>query len=910
MARPIEEIYNSLVSKVSSQSGSSWSSLKDSMVGKELLWFGANIESDAEVLSDAVNGVVSLARYSADQLISYAYTQDVPLDLSRPSSVKVGFRGLPGGRAVVCAPFQLCLTIGTLSFYNIEYCRTDSEVTLYQGIPMQMLSGSSMVLPFTVPGNRVTPWKLYLELQSGSFQSSYVKLGSDVLSSSVWVFAQAQSSSTSDVVSPVFPYTSYNASLSSPQAKLYKVRALWDYTTCVLFGDSNWAQPVLPSQYNYTVVWLQGTYNRFTVSSGSRLEVTTPSYTGSLPLLSSSDSTDLGFYVSSSQDGETQSLSYARNYLLSEVFKNSGIVTESQIRNFVLSFPSVQSCWLDVSPGVISIYVKPTHEGDSAFEFLTDYLYQYGVPGPKYSTSVSQPLLFTVVLHDVSSAGSSQLPRAMSLLRELYSYDNVTLSTQVSSALIQQELTLQGISGITATIRAIEELTEEVSNSLVLRSLPSEGTIVLYDASGLVLGFDSTGRFKEYVILDSGLSNALNAADVSMSGLGDYVWLGGGSVSYLVSLDDGRLLLSDSSVALPPLSASFAPYGSGLYAMWYDGVDNGTDAKLVRLYQDSSVFHSGKYSIFSHPSYVTPLSNGVGGVDFVVRPDSSFTVNGVLGVSGSGPSSDSLICSVTSTQSVTVGESTYYPSGLARYRRAGSNYYYDLTLLLSATPASYVNASAFYNGVWYMPLTDMASSEAGLMGFDIYAPDGSSIGDGSSNWSKSLSLTMLNAGVGSLEGATPLSLRVVDPSTMYALYTRGSGDSLKYYFGVVYFVISVSESSEFRYRLISEVEFDASAYPSSILSASSGLVTLGGLVNGSRLFWSGSASSITASGYSTLGAGLSSSLVLSTVGSVDYSTGTIYGLVGGGLGEYVEYEIASTLTGGATYPLLSDVVVD
>ena len=145
---------------------------------------------------------------------------------------------------------------------------------------------------------------------------------------------------------------------------------------------------------------------------------------------------------------------------------------------------------------------------------------------------------------------------------------------------------------------------------------------------------------------------------------------------------------------------------------------------------------------------------------------------------------------------------------------------------------------------------------------------------------------------------------------MYALYTRGSGDSLKYYFGVVYFVISVSESSEFRYRLISEVEFGASAYPSSILSASSGLVTLGGLVNGSRLFWSGSASSITASGYSTLGAGLSSSLVLSTVGSVDYSTGTIYGLVGGGLGEYVEYEIASMLTGGATYPLLSDVVVD
>ena len=58
MARDIEDIYDSLVELIGSRSGSSWSSLKDSLVGKELLWAGANIVSATELLSDSCHVMI------------------------------------------------------------------------------------------------------------------------------------------------------------------------------------------------------------------------------------------------------------------------------------------------------------------------------------------------------------------------------------------------------------------------------------------------------------------------------------------------------------------------------------------------------------------------------------------------------------------------------------------------------------------------------------------------------------------------------------------------------------------------------------------------------------------------------------------------------------------------------------
>ena len=269
MARDIEDIYDSLVELIGSRSGSSWSSLKDSLVGKELLWAGANIVSATELLSDSVNGVLDLSRYDLRQLLSYAYTNEVPVDLSRPASVKISFSGFSSSSPKTFAPFSLCLRVGNSSFYNIGYCDTSGEVDLYQGVPQYVISGSDFRSSLPFPASDLTdggPWRLYLELREGRYQSSYVKLGSAVLSSSVWVFARSIGTSGSDY-GPVFPYTSYNASLSNPSAKLYKVRSLWDESCVVLFGDSNWAQPVLPSQYDYCIVWLRGTYTRFTVTS-------------------------------------------------------------------------------------------------------------------------------------------------------------------------------------------------------------------------------------------------------------------------------------------------------------------------------------------------------------------------------------------------------------------------------------------------------------------------------------------------------------------------------------------------------------------------------------------------------------------------------------------------------------------
>lgn len=911
MARDIEDIYDSLVELIGSRSGSSWSSLKDSLVGKELLWAGANIVSATELLSDSVNGVLDLSRYDLRQLLSYAYTNEVPVDLSRPASVKISFSGFSSRSPQTFAPFSLCLRVGNSSFYNIGYCDTSGEVDLYQGVPQYVVSGSDFRSSLPFPASDLTdggPWRLYLELREGRYQSSYVKLGSDVLSSSVWVFARSIGTSGSDY-GPVFPYTSYNASLSNPSAKLYKVRSLWDESCVVLFGDSNWAQPVLPSQYDYCIVWLRGTYTRFTVTSGLSLEVTGASSVSSLKQLSRSES-GVGFRIVSSVDGESPSLSYARNYVISSIFRDSGLVTETQIRNFVLSFPSVQSTYLSVSPQSVDVYVKPVTEGDTAFGFIADYLYQYGVSGIRYSVSVATALPFIISLRASTSDSSSSLIQAQNYLRQLYSYANVTLSTRVSSALVQQELTLQGLNGIVATLYARESVPDDTGGSFTLQSLPAVGSIVLRDRSGLPLGFDSDGRFKEYVELSSTLASSLNSEGVMVSGVGDYVWLGGNNVSYLVSLLDGRLLLSDSSVSFAADSAQFAPYSDGLLALW-----SGSDKDVsFRLYRDSSIFHAGRYSLFERPSYITPVSSSDPSGLFRLKSYETVSVYSILGVSGSGSDSDFLIASISYKLSVGSSPVQY---GLARYRRSGSEYYLDLTMMLANTTSSFASASSYYDGVWYMPLS--SDSTGSLSGFLVHNESSPGLGitneAGVSVWSKSLDLELISGSdsVGSLLGVNVLSMHVVSPTYMVMLYERDS----KRYLGLVYFVISSDTVSKFRYSISKEEPFDV-PYADSIVSVSGTSLTLVGTPSGggsslsSYVFWHGSYTSIGngfLSSYRVLKASTAGSYVLTNAGSVDYSTGIIYGL-GGSSGSYVEYEVGSTLSGGSTYPLLSSVVVE
>lgn len=892
MARSIEEVYNYLVERIASRSGSSWSSLKDSMVGKELLYVAANVVSATESISDQVNGVVDLSRYTMDQLIAYAYTQDVPIDFGRPSSVKVQFTGSVGGN-VICSPYQIRMQIGSLTFYNIDYCTLSSPVELYAGTPCYTVSGSVLSLPFVFSGTQGA-WRLYLELKEGQYQSSYIKLGTDVFSRSVWVFAQGIGS---DVV---FPYTTYNAALISPDAKLYKVRGLWDYTTCVVFGDSNWAQPVLPTQYNYEVVWLQSSYARFTVTNSSSISLTALDGTVT-------DGLTVGngdFTVLSTTDGEGMSLSYARNSVVSDTFKSQGLVTAAQVRNYLMSFSSVQDAYLEATAGSVSAYILPTVQTDSAFGFLQDYLYQYGVQGITYSVTVAVAQDFIVRLTAVTAEGALQLAQARSYIGTLYAYSNITLSTQVSTSLIQQALSLQGLTGLRAELVGQDAILLGGGSTVKLTSLPAVGSIVLYSGDGMTQGFDVNGKFKEYLPLSSNVFPYTNCA---VSRLGDYAWVTDVGCSYLVSPEGSRVLLSDISEAISAVPGGyFAPYSTGSLLALCEatvGVVLGNTISFT-LYNDLSVFHEGVYSLMTAPTYVTPVNSGA---QYMLFPCDDICVYKMLGLHSSSSMVDYVVCAVGYAPTGTVPTQV----GLARYRRGSSlAYYFDLTMMSAQTTSANAMASGYYDGMWYMPTSGSTTSNA-LAGFTLYSvvPTGSDTVGTVTDYSVYVDLFQLAGSTVSLSGVTVLSIYVVSTTVMYMLY-KDSDAATTVKFGVFYFVVSDSSSgSQFRYRAMqAPVEFtEETGLPIQIISGDIDSVVLSSAATGALIFWRGAVATLSASSGVSVASGSSSCLNVTTVGGVDYAQGYVYGVTNSGSGSYLQYVVASTLQGGSTYPNLLGV---
>lgn len=123
--------------------------------------------------------------------------------------------------------------------------------------------------------------------------------------------------------------------------------------------------------------------------------------------------------------------------------------------------------------------------------------------GITYSVVLAKAIDFMLRLTAVTSQGALQLLAARSYLQQLYSYDSVTMDTRVSSASVQQALSLQSIQGVQATVFAREPVPEDTAGVLQLSGLPARGTLELTDSAGNVLGFDVDGLFKEYLSLNS-----------------------------------------------------------------------------------------------------------------------------------------------------------------------------------------------------------------------------------------------------------------------------------------------------------------------------------------------------------------------------------------------------------------------
>lgn len=497
-------------------------SVASSLVGRELLYFGANVIYQLESMGNAITNFADIARADFQQLIAYAYTHDVACDTAKPAVVTITLQNAP---AEVYPPFSVCLHVGACRFYNIDFAQRGQQIQLYQGTPRTMKSGTITLDAFGLDSGlgaalKGGTWELFKEFVRGKYQSSYVKLGENAISDSVRVFAQAIQTGT-DIAGIVFPYTEFNQQLASPEAKLYKTRTGWDKSINVLFGDDNWAMSIAQEQFAYQIYWLEATFLNYTISSRDELYL---GYGATTPVKSTFDkNAPLAptYTVNSHTAAEMSSLAYAKSFVQTKQFFISGIVTEQQITNYLASLDSINSSTVVASPdGAINVWIKPSNPDNTAFGFVQDYLYQYGVAGTTYNVQAATPVEFHVKLTAIGADGMLMKARAQQIIDEYCAYDNLKIDSPISSAILTQQLQRYGITSVTADVAVENEAVAPAEDhNQYLAATPQINTIKQYDKTGRLIGYDGNGLYY------STIAETIGVAPTYVSALGDFLFV-------------------------------------------------------------------------------------------------------------------------------------------------------------------------------------------------------------------------------------------------------------------------------------------------------------------------------------------------------------------------------------------------
>lgn len=603
MARSKQDIVNALIE--AAQQDPILGEVTASLVGKELLYFGANVIYQIESATNAVSRFSDLSRADMDQLIAFGFSHEVPVATYRPATVTLTLRT---ASPQVFAPFTLRLAIGSAFFYNIDFVQSGRQVTFYQGIVRTIRSSSQTLDAFQLDSKGIASsfvagsWQLYKEFLAGSYQSSYVKLGEKAIPASVRVFAKSTDSSSL----AVFPYTEFQYGLTSPQAHLYKVRTGWDRSINVYFGDANWAEAVNMEQFYYQLYWLEATAQNFSVTKQASIQDLISGTTFKV-----SDSGP-GFSISSSTLAEAESLSYARSSMEQAIFETQGLVTETQIKAYVDSFPSVNSSRLSSSVSSqglpsVEVLVKPASPENTSFGFLQDALTQYGVDGVSYKVTAATPVSFKVRLTPIGSSGVSELPRAQQMISDFCSYQNLTLSSLVSSSVLTQYLQQQGLFNVNAEV-VVSDLPVTASSAQLQLPAPPLINTIRQVSGDEVVGFDSNGVWRS---LSSKGTSISTSSQTITSFVGDYIFLcTPGQKNYLVRSSGSNWVAQDVTQFLRTTA------GESLSGRFIDTSDQGpaflhtsqaSGQQQLLIFPDSAAFREGPASIFNSLTVVTPI---------------------------------------------------------------------------------------------------------------------------------------------------------------------------------------------------------------------------------------------------------------------------------------------------------------
>lgn len=403
-----------------------WNSIKDSLIGSELIAYAAEFLYLQEVQSDEiVSSVYPSENSSLLNVLLNGNFNNVAFSYFRPATITVTLANSEGkildtrGNDVTSSfptylePYTLRLTKGNVVYTNINWVGRDGKITLYQGNPRVLsLNGdatSNGRFYQQVTQASQNDSDIYRTFGSADFYSYYVKLESLPYVDSVYVYSHKNSMGWRWNTYQL--YDSINAGWDAMNYKLF-----WgtDVKLQLHFGDGLWGKGFQTDEVYY-IYYLDCTFNSIDLS-GLTLAYTDRNLTDSIQ--------GIAYNVIGTQDYSV-SMAVSFQNLRNALSKNSVVSTKKQVESFVSAYPLVKDCSVVPSETVgnmVNIYVRPnvastgSYDAEDAFDmsYLTDI------------TEALQTYGDLVTRYVMNKARKLELSIAVTLLDEVEDFENLS----------------------------------------------------------------------------------------------------------------------------------------------------------------------------------------------------------------------------------------------------------------------------------------------------------------------------------------------------------------------------------------------------------------------------------------------------------------------------------------------------
>lgn len=427
-----------------------WKKLRNSLLGRELLAFGAEVISENENVKDTM--LLQMNPETADKNGLYMLSQmnEIPITNIKPSTLVVQMENY----VKTYAPYELQYNIGNVHFTNIEYTMQGKSVSLINGTHKCWAVGMDMSANSVEGGSETF-------FYDGTTTYSGIKLGNAYPDSIVVEYEHTVGDVS--VVTEMNRYSS-DIALSDNVDMMYKVTTGVDGSIYIRFlngGDT------IPNPTTYKIDWLDHSAMEFEIQSNDVM-----------------DGNNKVATVQYSSQGVEDDLEFMRQQLKKEMAKYNGLNTPKSVEDYVEGMPYIIDSKCVADNNGLNVYVKPSSDSDATmylnFSEIAAHISLNSIMFPNIKIAAGRKLNFGVTIGGITEEAIKN--NVTSLIQDLYAYDKMGFDSTVNVSQILAEI--YNRFGIVPSITM--NLIESFRNNEPLCYVPVKNTLKGYDENNQV----------------------------------------------------------------------------------------------------------------------------------------------------------------------------------------------------------------------------------------------------------------------------------------------------------------------------------------------------------------------------------------------------------------------------------------